>query len=177
MPSSSSILADEATGLTDEELNLAIIPALGLIDSSSTGSYQDCLNDDVMLRCTRATANKHPTLPHLRSAVASGNVSRHAAALAERLEKLCDWRSRPDVKSLLTSRLEGDEAFHSMWPCTKTGVDASGHPIFVERLSDIEASSLTRQFTLHEILLFRTQVVYPRRAHIHNKITRQREGG
>lgn len=78
---------------------------------------------------------------------------------ADLIRRTVDWRRDLRVDTILEDKLPQTAEFHKGWPSHAYGEDQWGHPIVVERIQDIDASSLMKSLSEHDITLHRTQVM------------------
>ena len=99
--------------------------------------------------------NNKPEVP--KWVAAMEDMTPHAAAVGEGLEKIMAWRKRMQARTLLREHLEGAEKFYELWPFTCGGADDQGHLIFFERLREINYAEVLRTYTIDDILKYRAQ--------------------
>ena len=145
---------DQTEPLTDEEILQVFEPifAEGLLDRKATMS--EC-TEDLVVRCIRGYVNNKPEVP--KWVAAMEDMTPHAAAVGEGLEKIMAWRKRMQARTLLREHLEGAEKFYELWPFTCGGADDQGHLIFFERLREINYAEVLRTYTIDDILKYRAQ--------------------
>jgi hypothetical protein len=157
---SSDPLADEHLPLTDDEISMVVVPALGLLPNAS-GLVVSAASDDLLLRTVRGCMPRRgPRTPKFKAYVHDNVASKHVAATAETLENIMQWRCRVDVdcNTLLERRLFHHADFHRLWPLHRTGEDCHGHVVWCERIGQIQTADLFSRFSPSDMVLLRTQV-------------------
>ena len=147
---------DQTEQLKDEEILQVLEPVFGedLLDRKDT--IARC-SEDLIVRCVRGYVNNKPEKDNKKWIDAMEDMTPHAAAVGEGIEKILRWRDEENVGNLLKKRLEGADTFYKLWPFTCGGTDHHGHLIFFERLSEIKHVEVLKKYTIDDILRYRAQ--------------------
>lgn len=147
-------IEDQTEELKDEEILQVIEPIFGngLLNRKET--LKSC-SEDLLVRCVRAFVNNKPE--STKWITAMGEMSTHAAAVGEGIEKILKWRSDVEADSLLKKELDKAADFHRLWPFYCGGSDEFGHLIFFERLSEIKHTQILEKYKVEDILKYRAQ--------------------
>ena len=84
------------------------------------------------------------------------NANPKAMAI-EMLGKMLTWRETEHIDTLNTTQLPKAEVFKKIWPSGVYGHGKEGHPILINRIGAVDASKLSKEFTMDEALKFHIQ--------------------
>lgn len=80
-----------------------------------------------------------------------------AGAIADELRDHLAWRDKVGADGILKQKIDKHDFFHDAWPSRAYGCDASGHPVFGERLKMIDAQALLGSIGKELVLQHRVQ--------------------
>ena len=73
------------------------------------------------------------------------------------LDKMLTWRETEHIDALVATQLPKADAFKRIWPSGVYGHGKEGHPILINRVGAVDASKLSKEFSMDEALKFHIQ--------------------
>ena len=75
----------------------------------------------------------------------------------EMLNKMLTWRETEHIDQLVATQLPRGDVFKQIWPSGVYGHGKEGHPILINRIGAVDASKLSKEFSMDEALKFHIQ--------------------
>ena len=73
------------------------------------------------------------------------------------LNKMLTWRETEHIDKLVATQLPKGDVFKSIWPSGVYGHGKEGHPILINRIGAVDASRLSKEFSMDDALKFHIQ--------------------
>lgn len=77
----------------------------------------------------------------------------------EKLEAMLDWRTKTKVDEWGLGTLPGEAEFRKQWVSGIHGLSRDGHPVYIERLGCIDPNTLTKNYTMEQVMNFHIQLM------------------
>jgi hypothetical protein len=84
-------------------------------------------------------------------------VAEWASGAAELIEAVLLWREEHSVDGLATRPVERRERFEEMWPVGISGSDMYGRPVHWQRIAQIPAEAMIREFSVEQVIHLHVQ--------------------
>ena len=77
----------------------------------------------------------------------------------EKLDNMLTWRKKTNVDEWGLGTLPHEAEFRKQWVSGLHGISRDGHPVYIERLGSIDPNTLTKNFTMDQVMNFHIQLM------------------
>jgi len=75
----------------------------------------------------------------------------------EKFTEFLAWRDEMKIQQIIAMKHPKAAKFHASWPSAVHGVSKLGHPVYVERIGQMDPSTINTEFTIDELIQFHIQ--------------------